>query len=338
MINFNKHRGMSLIEILVALALSLLIMGGAITLMSNNKRIYKDQNEMGRLQENARFAIEILIKDIRMAGYVGCVDNIDNIQNHLNGASNDDNIFAIQNPIEGSDSAANWAPSSSTDQVSTMAAGTDGITIRYLDPNGMSPTAKMPTTSANIEVNNIADLAIGDIVGVADCESAEVFEITQLPSGTAIQHNTGATAFVGNATKVLQKRYGDDAFIVKFVANRYYIRANGFGNNSLYRQEANGTVLELIEGVDSMQILYGEDTTNDTVADQYVNAATVGATNWNNVVSVRLALLINGVDQNFSSNQDTTTYNMLGTNAGPFNDYRRRKIFTNTVSIRNRGR
>lgn len=85
-----------------------------------------------------------------------------------------------------------------------------------------------------------------------------------------------------------------------------------------------------------MQILYGEDTTNDAIADTYVNAATVGSTNWNNVVSVRLALLVNGVDQNFTGNQDTNTYNLLGTTVGPFNDYRRRKVFSNTVQVRNR--
>ncbi len=330
---------MSLIEILVALGLSLIIMGGAITLLSSNKRVYKEQNEMGRLQENARFAMEILIKDIRMAGYAGCVDDIGKVQNHVNNSTNDDNVFSMGNAVEGFNNAGTqWKPSDSTDQVSTFTADTDGITIRYLDPNGMSPTDKMPTTSeANISVTSFGDLAEGDIIGVADCESAEVFEITGFASGK-ITHNTGAhNPWFGNATKVLQKRYGSDAFIVRFIAHRYYIRDNANGVASLYRQEANGTILELIEGVDNMQILFGEDTTNDAIADQYVNAASVGASNWDNVVSVKIALLINSVDENFLGNQDTTTYTLLDdSSVGPFNDYRRRKIFSNTVQIRNR--
>ena len=329
---------MSLIEILIAVTLSLMIMAGAISMLTGNKRVYREQNEMGRLQENARFAMEILIKDIRMAGYMGCVDNIDNVQNHLNNGNDDDNVFSMGNAVEGfNNGSAQWEPSDSTDQVSTFTSDTDGITIRYLDPNGMSPTAKMPTTSANIEVTSIGDLEEGDIIGVADCESAEVFEITGFAAGPKITHNTGATAWVGNATKELQKRYGTDAAIVRFVAHRYYIRDNDDGNAALYRQEANGTVLELIEGIDNMQILFGEDTDNDAVANQYVNAAGVGASNWDNVVSVRIALLVNSVEQNFSGNQDTTTYTLLDdSSVGPFNDYRRRKIFTNTVQIRNR--
>jgi type IV pilus assembly protein PilW len=91
----------------------------------------------------------------------------------------------------------------------------------------------------------------------------------------------------------------------------------------------------MIEGVENMQILFGEDTAGaDTIADTYVDAATV--TNWDNVVSVRIALLMRTVEEDFSTELNTNTYDLLGTNFDPVDDHRRRRVFTNTIQIRNR--
>ena len=160
-------------------------------------------------------------------------------------------------------------------------------------------------------------------------------------SSLHLQHNTGdADPAPGNATKDLQKRYGPDAQIVNFVSRRYYI-GNGSGNGpSLYRVHNGGAPMELIEGVEQMQILYGMDTSGDQVADTYVNAADVGAANWINVVSVRLALLMRTSDQNNQIEPDTKSHSLLGAGGvtvAAANDYHRRRVFTTTIQIRNRG-
>ena len=339
---YSQNKGMSLIELLIAMTIGMLLMLGAVTLFSNNKRIYREVNSMGRLQENARFAIEILIRDIRMAGYAGCADNITNVDNHLNNASDDDKLYSFENAIEGSENAANWQPSNSTDQVANIAAGTDAITIRYLKPSGITMLSPyMTVSSATVHVNTGNGLAKDDIVAVTDCSDADIFAVTNANSDTSgsVVHNSGAGT-PGNATKPLSKTYADDAQFLRLVSRRYYIDdADGDGVTSLYRLEnAETTGTELIEGVERMEILYGVDNTSDTVADSYVNAAGVTAAGgWGNVVSVQIALLFQTIRQNFNSPLNENTYTLLNSAAyDPVDDHRRRRIVTNTVQIRNR--
>jgi type IV pilus assembly protein PilW len=345
---YNKNKGMSLIELLIAMLIGSLMMVGVVTLFSSNKRIYKEQNSMGRLQENARFAIEILIKDIRMAGYAGCADSISSVTNNLNNSTNDDNLYNFENAIEGSESKANWQPSNSNDQVASIAANTDAITIRYMQPSGITiDNPYSPPTSSSLFVNDGSTLSDGDIVAITDCSDADIFQITNDPSNNptppkdTVVHNAGAQPTgPGNAGGGISKTYGADAQFLVMVNRRYYIAdADGDGISGLYRIENTETVgTEMIEGVERMEILYGEDTNLDTVADRYVDAATVGATNWDNVVSVQIALLFMTVDQDFTGDENTNTYTLLNSAAydpNP-NDYRRRRIVSNTVQIRNR--
>ena len=72
MMNQNKILGVTLIELLVAMAISSILLVGIGSIYSSTKRTYFVQDEFGRLQENARYALDILAKDIRNAGYVGC--------------------------------------------------------------------------------------------------------------------------------------------------------------------------------------------------------------------------------------------------------------------------
>ena len=90
----------------------------------------------------------------------------------------------------------------------------------------------------------------------------------------------------------------------------------------------------LVPGVENMQILYGEDTSGDLVADRYVSVASVA--NLDNVVSVRLALLFQTPTTQAGAVIDTRTYDMLGTAVGPFNDRRVRRLLVLTVNLRNR--
>ena len=70
MIGINaRQRGISLVEIMVALLLSLFLMGGVIQIYLSSKQTYRTQEGNSRLQENGRFAMEILSRQIRMAGY-----------------------------------------------------------------------------------------------------------------------------------------------------------------------------------------------------------------------------------------------------------------------------
>jgi len=367
-IHLKKYcTGVSLIELMIALLIGILLLAGTASLFISNKRIYKDQNEMSRLQENARFAMEMLIKDIRMAGYSGCMDRIGDITNHVNGSANDDTLLNFGNAVEGSESGANWQPSGSTqatpgnpvdgsaaNDVATisMDPASDAISVKYLAPLGISLSDEMPNVSAELKVTTVGDLAIGELIALSDCDSADIMQLTnvQTLAGTGhLQHNAGGALTPGNATQTLSKVYSTDAEVLRLTTLRYFVgTSDTTGEPALFRYTSDRqdfdndgdttefVAQEMIESVENMQILFGEDTAGaDTIADTYVDAATV--TNWDNVVSVRIALLMRTVEEDFSTELNTNTYDLLGTNFDPTpDDHRRRRVFTNTIQVRNR--
>jgi type IV pilus assembly protein PilW len=64
------QHGLTLVEILVALVLSLLLIAGVIQLFIGSKQTYRFYDALSRLQENGRLALDAMAMDIRMAGYV----------------------------------------------------------------------------------------------------------------------------------------------------------------------------------------------------------------------------------------------------------------------------
>ena len=69
----NKQAGFSLVEIMIALLIGLFLMGGILQMFSASQQTYRMQSNLARLQENGRFALDFLARDIRTAGYWGCM-------------------------------------------------------------------------------------------------------------------------------------------------------------------------------------------------------------------------------------------------------------------------
>jgi type IV pilus assembly protein PilW len=61
--------GLTLVEILVALVISAFLMAGVIQLFLGSKQTYRSHDALSRIQENGRFALETMSRDIRAAGY-----------------------------------------------------------------------------------------------------------------------------------------------------------------------------------------------------------------------------------------------------------------------------
>jgi type IV pilus assembly protein PilW len=81
----SRHqRGIGLVEIMVALTLGLVLMGGVLQVFISNKQTYRMQEAHARLQENGRFAMEKLSRDIREAGYWGCASRSVSLTKTLN--------------------------------------------------------------------------------------------------------------------------------------------------------------------------------------------------------------------------------------------------------------
>lgn len=355
----RRHRGFTLTELMVAMTVGLIVLGSVLTVLVNSKKNYVTQDSLARLQENARFALNYIVRDLRMAGYYGCMNDIDAVTDHVNNGGTG-SLFDSSVPLEGFEQGADtWKPSDSTLRVNEIYNNTDAITIRFADGSNRIPVEKpyMPQPSAALQLAAGNGLEVGEIVVVTDCASADIFQITgpQDPdiAGT-INHNTGAGVSPGNATQNLSKSYEENSKIIKIKSVRFFIGTGASGYPALFRDSvkvssgaAAPQVDELVDGIENMQILYGIDTNNnDGVPDTYVNATNVG-TNWDNVVAVRITLLafsissatsageygtgaddsIKNYDLGFADAASDKTTGQTGS--------RKRRIFTSTVQIRN---
>jgi type IV pilus assembly protein PilW len=343
----NQH-GMTLVEILIAMLIGLVLLSGVLTIFTHSKQTYRMQEALSRLQENSRFAMDFISRDVRQAGFLGCNSNAP-IENLLNDPSNAG--WDFNNVVLGFDNV-----SGSFTTISNVVVGTDVIIVRRTDDNG-TPLVSPYTTGAqevvSATLNNDCPTVTpntcheGEIVMVTDCSKSSVFQITntQLSGGkinVAHSQNLSGTYTPGNSTLTLSNSYGAGSKLVQLETYAYYIRQNPDGINSLYRSKLSISGLttaslaaeELVEGVQDMQILYGADTDTpaDGVANYYVAAATSGL-DMSKVVSVRISLLMQTIEDNITSSPVAYTYNSTTTTP---TDRRLRRINTFTIALRNR--
>jgi len=74
--SLSRHsmQGFSLVEIMIAMTLGVMLLGGTITIFASSKDGYRLQENVAGLQENARFAIHAMRRDIEMAGFPRILD------------------------------------------------------------------------------------------------------------------------------------------------------------------------------------------------------------------------------------------------------------------------
>jgi type IV pilus assembly protein PilW len=333
------QQGLTLVEIMVAVTLGLILTAGLIQVFVSNKQAYRVQEGVARMQENGRFAIDFITRDVRGAGFLGCAGNTTTVVNTLNNASS--YIWDFDLAIQGAEatSATAWTPALDASIISAQ-GGRDVVTLRRALGDPVAVTKHPggdPPGSADIQVASTQGLSDFDIVMVTDCSDAAVFQITNVNIANNIVHNTGVGS-PGNATKALGKEYTGTAEIVRLSTITYYIRSTGTALNrpALWRQVGAAAAEELVEGVEDMQIRYGVDTDGDRVANQYLQANAVA--DFNNVVSVRLDLLLQTIEDNLTNAPPRYTYNGLTCpgDVGCPTDRRYRQVFGATIGLRNK--
>jgi type IV pilus assembly protein PilW len=72
----HYSRGFGLIELLIALALSLIVVLGVAQVFISAKNTYVSQNTAAGMQEDARFVLSKMIQEIRMVGMFGCLGTV----------------------------------------------------------------------------------------------------------------------------------------------------------------------------------------------------------------------------------------------------------------------
>ena len=354
-----RMRGFSLVEVMVAITIGLIVLAAVAQIFATSRGTYRLEENLARVQESGRFAVEFLTRDLRMAGYAGCV----NINQALNANANytSTNHLNTSNPPEATNfvpgehlrgfhynaGAGDWEPPLPTGIFSTgeVNPNTDIVLIRRGSPDPIRVVPPvMPTPTAALHLSPGNNLGIGDIVLVSDCSNVDIFQITgpDDPNTTGtLNHNTGSGT-PGNASQALSKSYGADAEIMALFTQLYYVGTGTSGEPALMRKDLAGGTFgpgqELVEGVESLRVLYGEDTNGDRSADIYVLPAAV--TDWTRVVSIRVGLLVRTPQQS-GQDPDTRVYNLLadaGSTADdfdPVDDKRQRRLFSSTIQVRN---
>lgn len=347
------YRGYSLIELMVALTIGLIILAAVSALFVGSKKGYTTQDRLARLQENARFAMQFLIKDLRLAGYYGCVNGLGNVNNWVNGPASF--AYNASNPVEGFDGGTGtgtgtWFPSNVATAPADRFGNSDMVMVRMADPGlAVNLSTDMPRTSANLDVTSTEGFNEGDIIILTDCASADIMQVTAEPSGGMLQHAPGSAHVPGNSRQQLSKKYSTTGSqIMSFVSRQYYIGTGASGNPALFRITNSGGAEELVDGIEDLQILYGMDTDstddgNGKMANVYRRAGDAGlqsATDWSRVVSVRIGILARTLTQE-DTDIDSSTYDVDGdgnnTNnfTAPGNDRHKRRVFSATVQLRN---
>ena len=77
------QRGLSLIELMIAMLVGLILIGGVLSIFISSRQSYGINSAVARIQENARFALGFISKPTRMAGYMGCGLSTSNFANDL---------------------------------------------------------------------------------------------------------------------------------------------------------------------------------------------------------------------------------------------------------------
>lgn len=344
--NRKAALGFSMVELMVAMAIGLIILSAVSAILVNSNKNYNTTDSMARLQENARFALQFIGTDLRRAGYFGCSDDIESVNSTLNGGGLGPSGGLALSAIEGADdinSGVVWAPSGNALSLTGMVNGTDAVSIRYLDQdNPITIQQPMPNESAVLFVNQNHGLVTGDIIAITDCDSADIMQLTNIQaSGTSskdnLVHNAGSSPLPGNSTQKLSKAYAAGSVVFKLASYAYYVGAGASGQRALFRTSSSGPQ-ELVEGVEDMQVTYGEVTTSDRIPSIYRTANNVA--NWRNVIAVRVALLV-GTIANTQDGQlgtesvDTGTYAVNDKTVDPPDERRIRKVITSTYTLRN---
>jgi type IV pilus assembly protein PilW len=350
----GAQRGFSVVELMIAMTISLLLLAGVMSVMYTSRVTYDENARIARLQEYARASVELLLRDLRSAGNQGCARfkaGTDSFVNALT-APTVNVRYNFARAVEGYEGTSGaFSPAIDAAVITSATLPNDIIAIRTLDPDlpAMRVSAPWGGGVGNIPVEKPTNATIpaGTPLVISDCLTTRVFTVSSavttvaqfvtLPHATTVI-NPGTLAQMpqNDALYATFPAYKQSALVTPVTTAIYYIAptTNAAGGPALWRVSGNNFPQELVEGVERLEIQYGEDTNGDLQVDVYRNANAVA--NWNNVLSVSLAILMRSPDQGADAAAATRTYNMLGTVVGPFADRRPRILFTTTAAIRNR--
>ena len=312
------QRGVTLVEMMLAMSIGLVLTLGAVQIFVSSKQAYRANDALARIQENGRYALNFLKRDIRAAGFWGCAEDVE-----------------VNNVVVGTDVDFD---ASATIGVENGAGQPDSITLRMANRNsGVNVVQQMPKVSANLFLSSTDDVQEGDIMIVTDCESADIFMVTNNNNlNDNLAHNSGVVvAATENSTQKMSKSYGTDAIAFSAVQREYEVV------NGMLQRSTNGRPAEeLVDDIADLQLRYGVDSDNNEVPNAYLTAGQIDGSatySWDEVMSIRIRLLARSREDGIVESPMTQLWDFDGDgNLDPAPDRRLYQQFTATVGVRNR--
>jgi type IV pilus assembly protein PilW len=340
-----RTRGVTLVELMVGMALGLFLVGVMGMIFLGSKGTFQSQNHVARLQESARFSVDTMSADLRMAGFRGCRGLGLNtpLVNTLNTPTGFLYNFA-QGVWASRHNGSTWVPAldaTLTGLTPAPAVTGDVLTVRRAVGSGWALTAEMANATAALSVTPTGRITTHDLLMVSDCSGAAVFQATNTGPGLAgsIEHSASVTATPGVSTNSLGRPYLQDALVYRLSTVTYYLAPSQRPGKTAQRAlwsftspvyDGTPQPQELVTGVEGLRVTLGLDSNADGAADAHVDPTLV--TDWTQVVTVQPELLLASTEDGISSTYQPYTF--AGTTVTP-TDRRLRTVVSMTAQVRN---
>ena len=334
----RRARGLSLVELMIAIAIGMVIVGFLLALYLNVTRTNNEMAKMNRQIENGRFTIQLLQSDLVHAGFWG--DFIPQFEDR-NVSAPGDVPNAVPDPCK---APGTWV----------VADRNNLIGIPVQDGVGTCAVVTSPLANTDVLVVRHAEPTTGAACGAGEvCFQASQCsaEVNATPPQSYVLATSGHVLHKKNCTPaVLPITAGDIAVTRKMISNIYYVRDDFTLMRSEYLNGVHQAAQPLIDGVEGFRVEYGIDNVGKNGAvsyvanavkrgdgnpDTFVSCSPCTADQLRNVVAVRIHVLARSA-QATPGYTDTKTYAMGGAGTmGPFNDGFKRHLFTTTVRLVN---
>ena len=342
--SLRRQAGLTLVELMVATTLSLVLLSGVLLVFQSNKATYRMQNGLGTLQENGRYAVSQIAADLQQTGFGGCMSprlgpRVINVVTPSAASAYLDDVTSGEF-FDGRNDQATTVTYGGVN----MVLNTDSIEIRGPLRSNVAYVNGPVLQVGNIVVKgDSTGFAANEYLMIGDCSSATLFRATSVTTTTGTPPTTTITHTGGNTSSGLAQPYSSDALVMEFGTHTYFVGTTGRTNSSgqaitaLYRFDGNNSV-ELVDGVEDMQIEYAFDSDGNYEIDGFGTVAdiTAGTYDWDQVMAIRISLLMNSVE-GASAAEAPYTYFPSGSSAiSPSSgDYRLRQEYNSLISIRN---
>lgn len=360
----QKHqRGISLIELLVSMAIALLVLAGVVQTFLTSKQSYLYNEQLAFIQENARFALDQMTREIRLAGYFGCASANSSAKVANTVPSEFDGLVNTIG-LQGFEGGVSTFPANINAEVT---GGTDAVIIRRADTDQIFTITGHNGSSAQIDLGATHPFQPGTIwiAASSDCQHIGIFAQNSPTNnnGTVsnVVHNTGGGQNIFNCVKSLyyagsgngcacdadaaagieqcvdnSTGYPDGSDVMRMSGKVFYIAPSSVDDSipALYQRslENKGETpkQELVIGVEDLQIEYGLDDDGNGRIERYISADEISnEQDWRKVGTVRLQLVFRSQSPVLPEAQ---ARQYLGVN---YNDRFLRQVVSTTVQVRN---